>query len=88
MKTLYHVTTQKKVQHYHSSKRIISPVRGFDTLMGAMAWAIKTGRTVILELECNDVHKLPDHHNSYGTAFWNDGDITNWKCVFSADKDA
>jgi len=52
MKTLYHVTTQKKVQHYHSSKRIISPVRGFDTLMGAMAWAIKTGRTVILELEC------------------------------------
>ena len=85
---LYHVTTEKKAKLYNQSKCIHSPVRGFDTLQGAMAWAIKVGRKVIYQLEAPAPYKLPDHHNAYGTAYWNDGDITNFKCVFSAEGDA
>ena len=56
--------------------------------MAAMAWAIKVQRTVILEIECPNPYKLPDHHNVFGDAWWNDGDVKEWKCVFSAEKDA
>lgn len=85
---LYHATTEKKARLYRECGRIISPVRGFTTLQAAMAWAIKVGRRVILEIECNAPYKLPDHHNKFGDAWWNDGDVTDWSCAFSADKDA
>ena len=85
---LYHVTTPNKVKKYHYMGCIQSPVRGFTTVEAAMAWAIKVGRTVILEVNADKPYKLPDHHNKYGEAWWNDGDISYWKCVFSADKDA
>ena len=84
---LYHATTPKKVQHYHASGRIIAPVRGFTTLQAAMAWAIKTGRSVVLAVQGEDCHKLPDHHNAFGEAWWIDHDVSAWKCVFSP-KDA
>lgn len=85
--TLYHATTPKKVQHYHASGRIIAPVRGFTTLQAAMAWACKTGRSVVLAVQGEDCHKLPDHHNAFGEAWWIDHDVSAWKCVFSP-KDA
>lgn len=85
--TLYHATTPKKVQRYHASGRIIAPVRGFTTLPAALAWACKTGRTVVLEVQGYDCHKLPDHHNAFGEAWWIDHDVLAWKCVFSP-KDA
>lgn len=82
---LYHVTTQKKAKRYHESGCIKKPVRGFNTLEGAMAWAIKTGRTVIYEVfaQDEDVYLLPDHHNKMGKAFWVDNDIPikNISCV-------
>ena len=84
---LYHATTPKKVQHYHASGRIIAPVRGFTTLQAAMAWACKTGRSVVLAVQGEDCHKLPDHHNAFGEAWWVDHDVSAWKCVFSP-KDA
>ena len=84
---LFHVTTPKKAKLYRHSERIISPVRGFTTLMGAMAWAIKVGRTIIYEFEAPKPYKLPDHHNDFGEAWWNDGDIIDFKCVFSASND-
>lgn len=84
---LYHATTPKKVQRYHQSRRIIKPVRGFTTIAAAMAWACKTGRTVILEIHGEDCHKLPDHQNEFGEAWWVDHDIAQWKCSFSP-KDA
>jgi 7-cyano-7-deazaguanine synthase in queuosine biosynthesis len=84
---LYHATTPKKVQHYHASGRIIAPVRGFTTLQAAMAWACKTGRSVVLSVQGEDCHKLPDHHNQFGEAWWVDHDVSEWKCVFSP-KDA
>lgn len=85
---LYHATTQKKAKLYRQSEAIHSPVRGFTTDKAAMAWAMKTGRTVIIEFDAITPHKLPDHHNIYGEAWWNDGDIYEWECVFSAIGDA
>ena len=88
--TLFHVTTPKKARRYKESGCIYKPVRGFTTLQGAMAWAIKVGRTVIYAVDGEPAYKLPDHHNGYGEAWWIDEDVSlqNVKCVFSADKDA
>lgn len=85
---LYHATSESKAKKYRESGHIKSPVRGFTTLNGAMAWAIKVGRKVIYEIEAYNPHKLPDHHNIYGEAWWNDGDVKEFKCVFSAENDA
>jgi len=82
---LYHVTTQKKAKSYRHTGRIIAPVRGFDTLLAAMAWAMKVGRIVILEFSAEAPYKLPDHHNKFGAAFWVDEDVSEWKCTYSAD---
>lgn len=91
MKYLYHVSTEKKAKKYRETGYIKKPVRGFDTLMGAMLWAIKTGRKVIYKInlaDYNDIYKLPDHHNSKGTAWFVDGDvqISDIKCVVSGDR--
>lgn len=88
---LYHCTTPKKAKLYSQTGCIVSPVRGFNSKEAAMAWCIKTGRTVIFELTGwgqEDVHKLPDHHNEFGTAYWVDKNVAERKCVFSADVDA
>jgi hypothetical protein len=85
---LYHVTTPKKAKAYRQTGHIKSPVRGFTTLLAAMAWATKVGRTVIYEITADMPHKLPDHHSQYGEAWWNDGDVHQFVCVFSAEKDA
>lgn len=87
---LYHATTNKKAKHYNESGCIYRPVRGFTTLQGAMAWAIKVGRTVIYKVDGEPAYKLPDHHNDYGEAWWIDENvpIDRIKCVFSAEKDA
>lgn len=85
---LYHATIEKKAKLYRHTGAILAPVRGFTTLQGAMAWAMKVGRVVILEFEADNPHKLPDHHNAFGEAWWNDGDVKEWKCVFSAHGDA
>ena len=77
---LYHVTTPKKAKLYRASGYIKAPVRGFENLMAAMAWAIKVGRTVIYRIESEKVHKLPDHHNRYGQAWWADENISEFVC--------
>ena len=87
-KKLYHATSEKKARLYREIGYIKAPVRGFTTIHAAMAWAMKVGRVVILEFDADKPHKLPDHHNQFGEAWWNDGDIKEWKCVFSASKDA
>lgn len=87
---LFHVTTPAKAKKYRATGYICKPVRGFDSLQAAMAWAIKTGRTVIYSIDGNAAYKLPDHHNTFGTAWWIDEDVPvcNMRCVFSAEKDA
>lgn len=83
---LYHVTTQKKARRYQETGYIKSPVRGLTTLKAAMFWAMKTNRKIIYEVESVSPHKLPDHHNEFGEAWWNDENISieNIKCVVSA----
>lgn len=92
MAELYHVTTPKKARKYHETGAILKPVRGFTTLKAAMAWAIKTNRSVIYKVNAPDVYcyKLPDHHNKFGDAWWVDKDVPVEciKCEFSAGKDA
>jgi len=85
---LFHAASQKGARKYRESGAIHAPVRGFTTDKAAMAWAMKVGRTVIIQFEAYNPHKLPDHHNPFGEAWWNDGNITEWKCVFSAHGDA
>jgi len=85
--SLFHVTTGKKVKAYRQAGRINAPVRGFDTLQGAMAWAMKVGRKVIMRVDCvKPVQMLPDHHNEWGRAWWTgDVPIDCMKCVYSAE---
>lgn len=85
---LYHATTQKKAKLYRHTGAIRAPVRGFTTMQAAMAWAMKVGRVVIIEFGANKPYKLPDHHNEFGEAWWNDEDVTEWRCAFSAIGDA
>lgn len=87
---LYHVTTPKKAKRYHESGCIYKPVRGFTTLQAALAWAVKTGRTVIYEINGDIPYRLPDHHNKFGEAWYFNENISieNIECVFSAEKDA
>lgn len=90
--TLFHVTTPKKAQRYHVSGRINAPVRGFSTLQAAMAWGIKTGRTVVYQIDATRyrTHKMPDHHNRFGEAWWIDADVplSDLRCAFSPRRDA
>jgi len=86
-KILYHVTTPATSVLYESAGCIKSP-GGFTTLLAAMACACKVRSTVIYEVECPNAHKLPNNHNKYGEAWWNDGDVTEFRRVFSADHDA
>lgn len=90
MKKLYHATTPKKARLYRQTGYIRKPVRGFTTLQGAMAWSLKVERKVIYEITGTDAncHKMPDHHNAWGEAWWFDENISDFRCVFSADKDA
>ena len=85
---LYHACSQKQAKRYRESGCIKTPVRGFTTEKAAMAWAMKVGRTVILEFEAIKPYKLPDHHNQFGEAWWNDGDVKDYTCSFSAHGDA
>lgn len=85
---LYHATTPKKARLYRATGYIKAPVRGFTTLQAAMAWAMKVGRTVIYQVDAPSPYKLPDHHNRFGEAWWNDGNIHDFKCVLSAESDA
>lgn len=93
---LYHATTPKKAKLYRQSGKINKPVRGFTTLQAAMLWSLSIdgSRTVFLEVNSEEnitdqnIHKLPDHHNEFGEAWWIDADVKcdNYKCVLSAKK--
>lgn len=93
---LYHATTPKKAKLYRQTGQINKPVRGFTTLQAAMLWSLSIdgSRTVFLEVNSEgnitdeNIHKLPDHHNEFGEAWWIDADVKcdNYKCVLSAKK--
>ena len=49
----------------------------------AREWAAHTGRTVIVRVTGSDCHKLPDHHQRSGDAWWIDHDVTEWAPVYA-----
>jgi hypothetical protein len=81
------VTTGRKAKLYRKTGQINAPVRGFDNLMAAMAWAMKTGRKVIMRVEpITRPQMLPDHQNAYGQAWWTDSiPVSRVKCEYSAE---
>ena len=85
--SLFHVTSGRKAKLYRQTGRINSPVRGFDTLMAAMAWAMKTGRKVIMHVDpVSTPQMLPDHHNDFGRAWWTESiPMERVKCAYSAE---
>lgn len=57
----YHVTTPAKLARYKQSRCIYPPVRFWLFKASAEKWLKKTGRSIILEIECNQAFPLPDH---------------------------
>lgn len=72
--TGYHVTTSKKMDRYTDTGAILPPVRFFPTLYTAKEWAKRTGRDLILRIECNESYPLPDHK----PARWTPEIIREW----------
>lgn len=84
---LYHVTTERKAKAYRASGCIHAPVRGWDSLPAAMAWAMKTGRKVIYRVSPTTcIYPMPDHENKYGRGVFIDADVPmdRVKCEYSA----
>jgi hypothetical protein len=83
MKVLYHCTTPKKLTRYNDHRSIIKPVRGFTTYEAAEYWARRHNRSIVLRIEGDErmLHKLPDHHNKYGEAWWFDCDVQKYEIV-------
>ena len=77
---IYHCTTPKKYERYLVSKQILSPVRGWKWLNSAKDWGKRTGRNIILEIDCETVYPLPDHKPLYHS-FWTPENITHWKII-------
>lgn len=79
---LYHATTPRKLARYRATGAILRPVSGFTTLEGAREWASHVcGRTVFVRFVGKDCHKLPDHHNRFGEAWWSDTDVDAYEVL-------
>lgn len=76
----YHVTTPKKIARYMSTGAILPPVRFWKWEGSALAWAKKTGRTVILRIEVDEAYPLPDHAPR-GHAYWTPELVRGWARV-------
>ena len=57
----YHVTTPKKLDRYNNTGAILPPVRFWPNELTAKRWAKRTGRTIIVKIECEKSYPLPDH---------------------------
>lgn len=75
--TGYHVTTPAKLRRYKSTGAILPPVRFWPSLSTARLWAKHTGRQIILKIECEKSHPLPDHR----PAHWTPNTIRAWEEV-------
>jgi len=73
----YHVTTQKKLARYKETGCILPPVRFWPNKQTAQRWAKRTGRDVILKIECSESYPLPDHK----PARWTGEIIRSYTCV-------
>jgi len=70
----YHVTTPRKVQRYTDTGCILPPVRFWPNEYTARRWAKRTGRSVVLQIEVDISHPLPDHK----PARWSPDLVRSW----------
>lgn len=73
----YHVTTSKKLEQYWQSGCILAPVRFWPNLETAERWSERTGRDVIIKIECDGSYPMPDHR----PARWTPEIIRKWEVV-------
>lgn len=78
--TLFHCTTPHKIERYKSTGFIVSPVRGWKYINSAKEWGKKTGRSVIVEFECEIAYPLPDHKPLYHS-YWTPENIKDYKII-------
>lgn len=87
---LYHATTEHQHHQYQQTGHITAPVRAFDTDRAAMVWAMQTNRQIILRIDTTGMRlaMMPDHHNTYGAAWWTPDDVplTACQCVVQPDQ--
>lgn len=61
---VWHVCSLKKLKKYERSRKILSPVRAWETLEQARRMSISTNRRIILRLKFpDDCPKLEGHFN-------------------------
>ena len=73
----YHVTTLQKLNRYNITGGILPPVRFWPDELTARRWAKRTGREIILKIECHISYPLPDHK----PARWTNEIIHNFTVV-------
>lgn len=83
---LYHCTTKSKIERYEKTGAIIPPVRSWKWINSAKEWNKKTGRNIILEIECNESYPLPDHKPLYHS-YWTPEYIRSWKIIENCKED-
>ena len=76
--TGFHVTTPAKVERYKATGCILPPVRFWAFQTSAEAWAKKTRRTVILEIDVTTAYPLPDHQPPRH-AWWSPDPVREWR---------
>lgn len=75
--TGFHVTTPSLLNRYEISGKINAPVRFWNSIQDAVAWAAKTGRGLILEINVPNAIPLPNH-KPVGHAFIHHQDVKAW----------
>ena len=79
----FHCTTQKKLDRYQSSGRIIAPVRFWPNERTARKWSKRTGRNLVLRIRLEDIsYPLPDHK----PAMWCPRDVVSFELVGGENK--
>ena len=73
----YHVTTPRKLARYKATGAILPPVRYWPTLETAQRWARRTGRPLILRIDCETSYPLPDHR----PARWTPELVRQWEVL-------
>lgn len=76
----WHCTTRAKLARYKATGGILPPVRFWRYESSARDWAKRKQRTVVLQIEVDVAHPLPDHKPS-GHAWWSNQIVRKWRDV-------
>lgn len=76
----YHVTTSKKLSRYEATGEILPPLHFWLFLESAQNWAARTGRSIILEIECQSAYPSLVYKPA-GHAYWTAEQVRTWRRV-------